>query len=194
MRRALTKMLEDTLTSIKEFISSYIETYQASLNTTNPDFILELVKSSNTIQDAFISTHITNKKGLSNDEFVKAEEERTKQLFKQILSGINDLDETLESSKQVKMHKNLTRCYFDFVRKIVRDFVPKRVLHKMVNHVLNNVDHYMHDFVFMPYVVNRSMDQVLTEEESVVDDRNRAEQMLIAVNKALKTMMDIQCV
>lgn len=178
--------------SIKEFIKSYIETYQACLNTTNPDFILELVKSSNVIQDAFISTHITNKKGLSNDEFIKAEEERTKQLFKQILSGINDLDETLESSKQVKMHRNLTYCYFEFVRKIVRDFVPKRIIYKMVNHVLNNIDHYMHEYVFTPYVTNRSIDQVLVEDNNIVDDRNRAEQLLNAVNKALTTISDIQ--
>lgn len=187
-------MVEDSLKSIKEFIQSYIETYQASLNTTNPDFISELGKFSNVIQDTFVSTTITNKKGLSNDEFTKAEEERTKQLFKQILSGLNDLDETLESSKQVKMHRYLTRCYFEFVRKNVRDFVPKRIIFRMVKYIVNNIDHYMHQFVFTPYVVNRSIDQVLVEVESVIEDRNRADQMLNAVNKALKNMVDIQCV
>jgi len=186
-------MLEDTSIRIKEFITSYIQTYQACLDTTNPDFILELVKSCDVIQDAFVSTHITNKRGLSNDEFMKAEEERTKQLFKQILSGLNDLDETLESSKQVKMHRDLTRCYFEFVRKNVRDFVPKRIIYKMVNHVLDNIDHYMHEYVFTPYVVNRSIDQVLIEEDTIVYERNRTEKLLHAVNKALKSMMDIQC-
>lgn len=186
-------MLEDTLASIKEFIESYIETYQACLNTTNPDFIMELVKSSDVIQDAFISTHVTNKKGLTNDEFIKAEEERTKQLFKQILSGINDLDETLESSKQVKMHRDLTRCYFEFARKNVRDFVPKRIIFKMVNYVLNNIDHYMYEYVFTPYVVGQSIEQVLTEDTQAVEDRKRAESLLQAVNKAIKTMVDIQC-
>lgn len=192
MKIVLNKMLENTLKSIKGFIITYIETYQSSLNTTNPDFILELVKSSDVIQGAFVSTSVTNKKGLSNDEFLRAEEERIKQLFKQILSGVNDLDETLESSKQVKLHRNLTRCYFDFIRKNVRDFVPKHIIYKMVNHVLNNIDHYMHDFVFTPN--NRSIDLVLAEEGNIVENRIRAEQMLNAVNKGLKTMMDIQCV
>lgn len=184
-------MLEETLTSIKEFLTSYIETYRACLNTTNPDFILELVKSSD-VHDAFLSAFITNKKGMSNDEFLKAEEERIRQLFKQILSGLNDLDETLETSKQVRMHRNLTRCYFEFVRRNVRDFVPKRIIYKMVKYVLNNIDRHMHEFVFTPYIVNRSIDQVLTEEENFVDDRNRAEQLLAGVNMALKSMMDIQ--
>lgn len=187
-------MVENTLKSIKDFIKSYIETYQASLNTTNPDFISELCKFSNVIQDMFELTAMTNKKGLSNDEFVKAEKERTKQLFKQILSGLNDLDHTLETSKLVRLHRNLTRCYFEFVRKNVRDFVPKRIIHKLVKHVVNNIDGYMHEFVFTPYVVNRSIDQVLVEVESVIDDRNRAVQMLNAVNKALKTMEDVQCI
>lgn len=184
-------MLEETLISIKEFLTSYIETYRACLNTTNPDFILELVKSSD-IHDAFLSAFITSKKGMSNDEFLKAEEERIKQLFKQILSGLNDLDESLESSKQVRMHRNLTRCYFEFVRRNVRDFVPKRIIYKMVKHVLNNIDRYMHEFVFTPYIVNRNIDQVLAEEENFVEDRNRAEQLLNGVNMALKSMMDIQ--
>lgn len=186
-------MLEGTVTSIKEFVRSYIETYQACLNTTNSEFISELVKSSDVIHDVFMSwTPVTNKRGMTNEEFLKAEEERAKQLFKQLLSGRNDL-ETLESSKQVKMHRNLTSCYFRYVRNIVQDFVPKRIIYKMVNYVVNNIDHYMHDLVFTPYVVNRVIDQVLVEEQNVIDDRNRAVLMLSAVNKALKSMADIQC-
>lgn len=185
-------MVENTLKSIKEFIRSYIETYQSSLNTTNPDFISELYKFSNVIQDMFELTTMTNKKGLSNEEFAKAEKERTKQLFKQILSGLSDLDHTMETSKLVRLHRNLTRCYFEFMRKNVRDFVPKRIIHKLVKHVVNNIDRCMHELVFTPYVVNRSFDQVLVEVESVVDDRNRAVQMLNAVNKALKNMEDVQ--
>lgn len=185
-------MLEGTVVSIKEFVRSYIETYQSCLNTTNSEFISELVKSSDVIHDVFISTPVTNKKGMTNEEFLRAEGERIKQLFKQLLSGRNDI-ETLESSKQVKMHRNLTNCYFKYVMKIVQDFVPKRIIHKMVNYVVNNIDHYMHDLVFTPYVVNRVIDQVLVEEQQVIDDRNRAVLMLGAVNKALKSMADIQC-
>lgn len=185
-------MIESTVLSIKEFIKSYIETYQTCLNTTNSEFISELVKSSDVIREVFISTPITIKKGMSNEEFLRAEEERIKQLFIQLLSGRNDT-ETLESSKQVKMHQNLTDCYFRYVRKVVQDFVPKRINYKMVNYIVNNIDHYMHDMVFTPYVVNRVIDQVLVEEQHVIDDRNRAMFMLSAVNKALKSMADIQC-
>jgi dynamin 1-like protein len=186
-------MVEGTVISIKEFVRSYIETYQTCLNTTNSEFISELVKSSDVIREVFMSTPGTIKKGTTNDEFLKAEKERIKQLFKQLLSGRNDI-ETLESSKQVKMHQNLTDCYFRYVRKIVQDFVPKRIVYKMVNYVVDNIDHYLHDLVFTPYVVNRMIDQVLVEEQHVIDDRNRAVLMLSAVNKALKSIADIQCI
>lgn len=186
-------MLEDTIISIKEFITSYIETYQACINTANPDFITELTKSSNVIQDAFMLSQHTNKKGLSNDEYVKAEEGRIVQFFKQMLLGHNDLDKTYETSKQVKMHRELTQCYFKFVRRNVRDFVPKHIIYRMVNHVLDNIDHQVYISVFTPYVVNRSIDQLLIEDENSIDERIRAEQLLNAVNKALRNMMDIQC-
>lgn len=185
-------MLEDTIVSIKEFIKTYIETYQACLNTKNPDFIVELVKS-NVIQDAFILSHITNKKGLTNDEYIKAEEGRFLQFLKQIILGHNDVDKTLETSKQVKMHRELTHCYFNFIRKNIRDFVPKHINYKMVNHVLENIDHHVYTFVFTPHVVNRNIDQLLVEDEYIIEERIRSEQLLNAVNKSLRTIMDIQC-
>lgn len=199
-------MLADTLASIKWFIASYIETYQACLNTANPDFVVELARSSDAIRNAFVghpgaaaaaaaaAAAVNKKGGPSSDEYARAEEERARQLVKRVLSGLDDLDETLESSKQVRMHRDVTRCYFDFVRRMVRDFVPKRIVHKMVNHVLDTIDHYMHDTVFAPYVNNKCIDQVLVEEDDAAADRNRAERTLNAVNNALKTMMDIQCV
>lgn len=185
-------MLEDTIVSIKEFIKTYIETYQACLNTKNPDFIVELVKS-NVIQDAFILSHITNKKGLTNDEYIKAEEGRFLQFLKQIILGHNDVDKTQETSKQVKMHRELTHCYFNFIRKNIRDFVPKHINYKMVNHVLENIDHHVYTFVFTPHVVNRNIDQLLVEDEYIIEERIRSEQLLNAVNKSLRTIMDIQC-
>lgn len=184
-------MLRDKLTIIKEFIHSYIETYQECLNTSNPDFIFELVKSSNALQEAYISAHTTNDKCYSNEES-NDEGEGMKQLFKQMLSGLDDLDETLETSKQVKLHRNLTRCYFNFTRKIICDFVPKRIKQKMVNLILKDLDSHLIEFVFEPYLINRCFDQVLAEEESVVEDRNQAELMLNAVNKALSNMPELQ--
>lgn len=204
MRTVLNKMLEDKVKSLKEFIESYIETYQTCLNTTNPDFLLELVKSSKEMQDAYVTTYSGNINNShyvgskqyiaqNNEQQLKDEEEMKKQLFKQMLCGLNDLDTSIETSKQVKMHRNLTNCYFNFIRKNVRDFVPKRIQHKMINIILDEFDSKLDEYVFTPYVINRTFEEVLKEEESIIEDRKRAEQLLDAVNKALENMLYIQC-
>jgi len=190
-------MLDDKLSNLKEFIKSYIETYQTCLNTTNPNFLFQLVKSSTEMQDSFITSYV-NDSMKTNATPIKYEDEQDEenlkiQQFKQMLSGLNDLDNTIETSKQVKIHRCLTQCYFDFIREIIRDFVPKRIHHKMVKLILDDFEHHLDEFVFTPYVLNRSFDEVLVEEDGVIEDRNRVEKMLNAVNKALKNMIDIQC-
>lgn len=185
-------MLEDKVTDLKDFIKSYIETQQLCLNTTNPDFLLQLVESSLELQETFIEVNAKSNKPFSpNTDQGKKDVVHIKQLFQQLLSGINDLDTTMEKSKQVKLHRNVTKCYFEFIRKQVRDFVPKRIQHKFILMVLNEFEKELQEKVFTPYVVNRNFDQILVEEEGVIEDRQRAEQLLHAVIKALHNMIDI---
>lgn len=194
-------MLEEKLNNLKDFIKSFIETYQSCLNTTNPNFLIQLVRSSTDIQDASIAALMNNNtsKHTKNKKFVSVEDDENEiqqkniQHFKQMLSGLNDLDNTMETSKQVKLHKSLTKSYFDFIREIVRDFVPKRIHHKMVKLVLDTFEQELDEKVFTPYVINRSFEEVMTEEEGVIDERQKIEDMLNAVNIALKNMVDIQC-
>ncbi|XP_050063434.1 dynamin-1-like protein [Aphis gossypii] len=200
VRNVLNKMLDEKLNDLKIFIKSFIETYQTCLNTTNPNFLFQLVRSSTEMQDENISAFMNNTgKSIDDHKFVisedneKEESEKKIQLFKQMLSGLNDLDKNIETSKQVKIHKCLTQCYFEFIREIIRDFVPKRIHHKMVKLVLDNFEQELDDKVFTPYVINRSFEEVMTEEEGVIDERQRVENMLNAVNIALKNMIDIQC-
>lgn len=191
-------MLDKTVSSIQEFIKSYIETYQVCLNTTNPDFLLELVKSAPNVK------HYINQNGYGDDDDddddyeennsqLEDNDKTNEQILKLMISGINDLDESLESSKQVKIHRNLTKCYFNFVRKNIRDFVPKRIQHKMVELILKDLDNNFIECVFTPYVSKHCIEEVLIEEEGVVEDRKRATLLLNAVNKALSNMIDIQC-
>jgi len=180
-------MLDTNVFNLKEFMKSYIETHQTCLNTTNPDFILELVKSSTDMVKPFSTFESVNGVSYSNIE------ENKKLIFQQLLSGINDLDKTTDISQQVIIHHNITKCYFNFIRKNVIDFVPKRIQHKMVYLVLDEFDKHLYEDVFTSYVINRSYDEVLAEEEGVVEERKRIEQMLDAVNKSLQSMIDIQC-
>lgn len=55
---------------------------------------------------------------------------------------------------QVKLHKQFIRCYFEFIRNTLRDFVPNRINHKLVNFVLKKFDKKLKADVFMPFINN----------------------------------------
>lgn len=71
----LHKLLDDKLTNLKEFIKSYIETYQTCLNTTNPNFLFQLVKSSTDMQDFYIISFMnkTEEKNEQGDDGMEEE-------------------------------------------------------------------------------------------------------------------------
>ncbi|XP_022181160.1 dynamin-1-like protein [Myzus persicae] len=202
VRQVFENLLEENVNNIKEFIRSYIESYQECLDTANPDFILEIVKSNNTIQEEILaaaninnykddsdSSSDGNWKDMSKDK--KIEINRI-QMLNQLLSGLNNTDESLESSEQVKLHRDLSQCYFEYIRKIVRDFVPKRIKHKMINSFLKVLDKRLNEKIFQTYLIEKKIDEVLLEDESFQKDRQDLDIKLDAVNKALKSMIDIQ--
>jgi len=209
-------LLEENVNNIKEFIASYIESYQECLNTANPDFILEIVKSNNTIQEEILAAaNISNcvNEDLSDSllaqpcftfgksipqpipdkmaQLKKIEFNRI-QMLNQLLSGLNNQEVSLESSEQVKLHRDLSQCYFEYIRKIVRDFVPKRIKHKMINSFLKVLDKRLNEEIFQTYLIEKKIDEVLLEDETFQKDRNNVETKLDAVRKALKNMIDIQ--
>ncbi|XP_060867588.1 dynamin-1-like protein [Metopolophium dirhodum] len=202
VRKVFEKLLEENVKNIKDFIESYIESYQECLDTANPDFILEIVKSNNTIQEEILAAaNINNYKDdcdSSSDGNWKDMSQHKKieisriQMLNQLLTGLNNNDESLESSEQVKLHRDLSQCYFEYIRKIVRDFVPKRIKHKMINCFLKVLDKRLNEEIFQTYLIEKKIDEVLLEDETFQKDRNNVETKLDAVMKALKTMIDIQ--
>uniref|UniRef100_A0A2S2PUU3 Dynamin-1-like protein n=1 Tax=Schizaphis graminum TaxID=13262 RepID=A0A2S2PUU3_SCHGA len=222
VRKVFDKLLEENVNNIKEFIASYIESYQECLNTANPDFIMEIVKSNNTIQEEILAaaninnyaTDDTSDTLLTQPAFtfgksleksiplpqlipdkmaqLKKIEINRIQMLNQLLSGLNNQEVSLESSEQVKLHRDLSQCYFEYIRKIVRDFVPKRIKHKMINSFLKELDKRLNEEIFQSYLIEKKIDEVLLEDESFKNDRNDVEAKLDAVRKALKSMIDIQ--
>ncbi|KAE9544744.1 hypothetical protein AGLY_000286 [Aphis glycines] len=216
VQKIFEKLLEQNVNNIKEFIASYIESYQECLNTANPDFIMEIVKSNNTIQEEILAAANINKTsdGNTSDIFLtqspftfgksivqpipdkmtelKKIEINRIQMLNQLLSGLNNQEVSLESSEQVKLHRDLSICYFEYIRKIVRDFVPKRIKHKMINSFLKDLDKNLNQEIFQTYLIEKKIDEVLLEDESYKKDRIDVEAKLDAVRKALKSMVDIQ--
>lgn len=161
-------------------------------HTSNPDFMFEMLKSSPDMQETLVTNCVKNSTNAYNNTY-SLNEETVKKLLKQTLTGLNDWDKTMEISKQVQVHTNLTKCYFEFIRKHVRDFVPKLIQDKMINAVLNEFENHLHKYVFTPYIENNSIIDVLAEKESMIKDRQRVKQLLDAVNKALDNMIYLQC-
>ncbi|VVC44003.1 Dynamin GTPase effector,Dynamin-type guanine nucleotide-binding (G) domain,Dynamin, GTPase region [Cinara cedri] len=192
VRKVLGKILGETLDNIKWFIRSYIETYQESVNTYNTDFMREILRFSNQRKKERLLEQFGPNVKLSAE--YNEYEEDPKELSKQMLATLNNLEDTSNSTKEVKAHRILVECYFVSVRKIVQDFVPKRIKYKMLQKVLDTFESRMHQEVFVPYVVEQAFDRVLVEEESVKEDRVKAEEMLKAVDKALNIMVEIQII
>nr|QQL12339.1 cytochrome P450 CYP6CY8 [Aphis craccivora] len=190
VQKVFEKLLEQNVNNIKEFIASYIESYQECLNTANPDFIMEIVKSNNTIQEEILAAANINKS--SDENSTEKIEINRIQMLNQLLSGLNNQEVSLESSEQVMLHRDLSICYFEYIRKIVRDFVPKRIKHKMINSFLKDLDKRLNQEIFQTYLIDNKIDEVLLESESYKKDRIDVEAKLDAVRKALKSMVDIQ--
>eukprot|EP00102_Acyrthosiphon_pisum_P024944 XP_016662154.1 PREDICTED: dynamin-B-like [Acyrthosiphon pisum] len=200
VRSTLDELLEIKLKNIKKSIKSYIKTHQQFINTTNPNYFLELINSSTECHSSFIQdkgqfySNIFSNKSTSNvySQFENMEKEIVSNMYTNILSSMGGLnDYKNEIDVQVKLHKQFTRCYFEYIRNTLRDFVPNRINHKLVNFVLKKLDKKLKADVFMPFINNPSSGRMLVEKEGVAEERQRKEQLLNAVNKAFKSLNEI---
>jgi len=211
VRKAFENFLDENLIKIREFIESYIETYQDCINTANPDFILEIIKSDDTIQEEILKAiNIKKHEDKHKPELVvnssgmplfpipdrMSQIERLKmvriQMFNQLLTGLNYEESPQELPEQIKLHKYLCQCYFEYIRKIVRDFVPKRISHKMINSFIKDLDKRLNEEIFQTCLREENIGEILSEHESIEKNRKDIEIKLGAIKSAIKTMVDIQ--
>lgn len=161
VKSTLDNLLEIKLNNIKKSIKSHIKTHQKFLNTTNPNYLLQLINSSTECSSSFIkdkSTIYNNlRSNLCYSEIDNIEKEIVSNMYKDILSSLGGLNNYKNKiDVQVKLHKRFISCYFDFIRNTLRDFVPNRINHKLVNFVLKKFDKKLKADVFMPFINNSS--------------------------------------
>jgi len=187
------------LNDIKKTIKSHIKTHQKFLNTTNPNYLLKLIDSSTECSSSFINDKNTYYNNLRSNnpnhyyEIEKIEKEVVSNMYKNVLSSLAGLNNYKnEIDVQVKLHKQFIRCYFEFIRDTLRDFVPNRINHKMVNFVLKKFDKKLKADVFIPFINNPSSSRMLVEKEGVAEKRKQKVELLTAVNKAFKSLKEIQ--
>lgn len=211
------RTLDETTSNTKEFITSYIETYQESIDTTNQDFIMEMSKSTdegyiqevlnvgekiqdddeNSESESGEEEDVSSRKNQYYEDELEENNERAAEnskikMIKQLFSGQSDEEQFLETSKQVNLHKDFIKCYFELVRKTVKDFVPKRIKHKMINSFVKDLDKRFCEELFQKYLLENKIDLILSEEESTQEEREHTVLVLDSVRKALKNMLEVQ--
>lgn len=191
-------MLEETVLDIKGIIKTNIEIYRSSLHISDQNFMMNVAKESKELNDLYLTEHFKFIKhhghyasNIANEDLYRRELESKKLILKNLMgSSFKDVDKQLGLSQQVLLHKTLVKCYFTYINNIMIDFVPKCIHHKMINLVLQTFSKRLHEIV-LQHVINRPINEVFVEEESVVEDRQRIVMSLGAVNKALKIMMKV---
>lgn len=198
IKNTLKNLLESKLGKTKKSIRSVIKTYQVSINTTNPIFLSELINSSIMCQKSFKSNNekylykLRNSQNLQSD-LLTLEKEIIKDLYKEMLAGLCGMYDSDEICVQVQLHKHLITTYFIFIRNTLRDFVPNCINHKLIQFVIKKFDKQLKKDVLIPFINIPSSERMLVEEEGVAEERQRAELLLNAVNRAFKCLDEIQC-
>lgn len=73
----------------------------------------------------------------------------------------------------------------------MRDFIPKRIIHKMVNSFLKDLDKRLNEEIFQTYLKEDKIGELLLEDLNIKKERIDVKTKLEAVQKGLKIMVDI---
>lgn len=182
-------MLKENVNSIKIFITSYIGTYQNSLDITNVDFIYTKSNKAQKKEDESFK----NGSNKEDDEFSENgsnEEDDDESSDDEDLNWLSEKDD--QTFEHINSHKNLVNNYFKFISKIVGDFVSKRIKLDMINGFVKDFDKHLCKKVFQTYLIEKKIDKIFSEENLQEEDRKDSEKKLDSVRKALKIMLDIK--
>lgn len=94
-------------------------------------------------------------------------------------------------SPREEMETTLVRSfiasYFNIVRQMILDLVPKAIMHFMVNHTAEHVQARLVSALYKPELFG----ELLHEDDSIVNERVRVKTLLEAYREAFKTLSEI---
>lgn len=209
LRELLCKYKQKTL----DAVSRLIRYQEAFVNTGHPDFIEAIVDSDEYRELFRKSVTAVDKENEHADDVYYAEEEttppkseypngrswsrdvtlRARRTVEKIttcaFSGLADSDELILQSR-AELLTLFLRCYFNVIKKIVQDTVPKTIMCEMVNEIKQNFQKHLTARVYKSNDIN--MVDLLTESPEIVSERNIANDRFAASEKALKLIRDIE--
>jgi len=83
--------------------------------------------------------------------------------------------------------RSLIAAYFSIVRQSIQDLVPKAVMHFLVNFTCQHVQNRLVSSMYKPEL----FPQLLHEDETIVNERNRVSALLEAYKEAFKTLSEV---
>lgn len=89
---------------------------------------------------------------------------------------------------QCDVIEELIKAYFNIVRKIIQDGVPKAIMHELVDHVKEN----LHSELVAKLYAKDKLDELLAESAQVAQRRQEATEMLAALQKASEIISEIR--
>ncbi|KAJ4959160.1 hypothetical protein NE237_026271 [Protea cynaroides] len=93
-----------------------------------------------------------------------------------------------EEAVEIVVTKLLLRSYYDIVKKNIEDYVPKAIMHFLVNHTKRDL---LITFIQKLYRENL-FEEMLQEHEEVVVKRKQTREMFQVLQQALQTLEDVE--
>ncbi|KAJ1982866.1 Dynamin- GTPase protein [Dimargaris verticillata] len=81
---------------------------------------------------------------------------------------------------ETELIRSLITSYFNIVRKSIQDLVPKAIMHMLVNHCREVLQNRLVETLYKENLI----DELLQEDESLIAERNKCEDMLQVYRKA----------
>ncbi|GJJ11525.1 hypothetical protein Clacol_005758 [Clathrus columnatus] len=88
---------------------------------------------------------------------------------------------------ETSLVRSFISSYFNIVRQMIQDLVPKAIMHFMVNHTAEHVQARLVSALYKPELFS----ELLHEDEAIMNERARVKALLDAYREAFKTLSEI---
>ncbi|KAH7106086.1 dynamin protein dnm1 [Auriculariales sp. MPI-PUGE-AT-0066] len=99
----------------------------------------------------------------------------------------DDYHPSMREEMETTLIRSLIASYFGIVRQSIQDLVPKAIMHFLVNYTCQHVQNRLVSAMYKPELFT----QLLHEDETIVNERNRVKALLEAYKEAFKTLSEV---
>lgn len=176
---SLIKMFKENAESTTKLVDSFIEWNISYITTRHPDFL----KWSDIMMNNYEGHNIDLMKTERIDFYKDMDKKVTLDSIPSVLKlhGKTSYQESVE----IGIIKSMVVSYFDIIKKIVIDQVPKAIMHELVNKSENKIQ----ERLFLEIYEKPNLDEVMSESSEVVNKRVKLKTTI----KALKQAYDLIC-